>query len=130
MKHVMLNSTRKVSNALLKAKNNLYIPNNIVQIHSLKPKKSKVKLNVLNENCVKSSAEINDEEQTGVLEYKTFLFSKPPEDLNLLLFTPEVMTFGCKIGYNLDNETGENSKLKVKGNGSKCDSVPYWNFQR
>ena len=119
MKHVMLNSTRKVSNALLKAKNNLYIPNNIVQIHSLKPKKSKVKLNVLNENCVKSTAEINDEEQTGVLEYKTFLFSKPPEDLNLLLFTPEVMTFGCKIGYNLDNETGENSKLKVKGNGSK-----------
>lgn len=77
-----------------------------------------MKLNVLNKDCAKSTAEINEEEQTGVIHYRTFLFSKPSEDLNLILFNPEVLTFGCSIGYNLDNETGENSKLKVKGNGS------------
>lgn len=54
-------------------------------------------------------------EQTGVINYKTFLFTKPSEGLNLILFNPEIFTFGCKIGYNLDNEAGENSKMKAKG---------------
>jgi len=96
----------------------------------LKSKKSKVKLNVLNKNCAKSFAEINEEEQTGVIHYRTFLFSKPSEDLNLILFNPEVLTFGCSIGYNLDNETGENSKLKVKGNGLISEILDAaWKYQ-
>ena len=94
-----------------------------------------MKLNVLNKDCAKSIAEINEEEQTGVIHYRTFLFSKPSEDLNLILFNPELTIFACKIGYNLDNEAGENSKLDVKGMISKpviiCDgSVDFKNSGR
>ena len=106
----------------------------------MKQKKSKITLKVLNKNCVASAAELNEEDQardtltiqslvrtvfkrtvcrsqkkTGVMSYRTFLFTKPSEGLDLILFNPEILIFGCKISYNIDNEAGEQSKLKPKG---------------
>ena len=86
-------------------------------------KKSKVEVNLLDTHCVQSTSEINAKNQTGVNHYLTYLFTTPSVELNLILFNPELTIFGCKIGYNLDNEAGENSKLDVKGMIFKLDFI-------
>ena len=74
-------------------------------------------------HCVQSTSEINAEDGTGVNHYLTYLFTTPSVELNLILFNPELTIFACKIGYNLDNEAGENSKLDVKGMVSEPDFI-------
>ena len=86
-------------------------------------KKSKVEVNLLDTHCVQSTSEINAKNQTGVNNYLTYLFTTPSVELNLILFNPELTIFECKIGYNLDNEAGENSKLDVKGMICKQDFI-------
>lgn len=100
-----------------------------------RPEKSKVEVNLLDAHCVQSTSEINAEDGTGVNHYLTYLFTTPSVELNLILFNPELTIFACKIGYYLDNEAGENSKLDVKGMISKpviiCDgSVDFKNSGR
>ena len=88
-----------------------------------RPEKSKVEVNLLDAHCIQSTSEINAEDETGVNHYLTYLFTTPSVELNLILFNPELTIFACKIGYNLDNEAGENSKLDVKGIVSKPDFI-------
>ena len=88
-----------------------------------RPEKSKVEVNLLDAHCVQSTSEINAEDETGVNHYLTYLFTTPSVELNLILFNPELTIFECKIGYNLDNEAGENSKLDVKGMICKQDFI-------
>ena len=100
-----------------------------------RPEKSKVEVNLLDTHCVQSTSEINAEDETGVNHYLTYLFTTPSVELNLILFNPELTIFACEIGYYLNNETGENSKLDVKGMISKpviiCDgSVDFKNSGR
>ena len=78
-------------------------------------KKSKVEVDLLDTHCVQSTSEINSKNETGINHYLTYLFTTPSVELNLILFNPELTIFACKIGYNLDNEAGENSRLDAKG---------------
>ena len=83
----------------------------------LKLLKSTISLNVLDVNCIKAEAELqNDEDETsGVFTYETFLFARTPEKscgLSLISFTPEQLIFGCKIEHNVEKHAGEKDTEK------------------
>ena len=69
-------------------------------------------MNVLDVNCIKAEAELQngEDETTGVFTYETFLFARTPEKsggLSLISFAPEMLVFGCKIGHNVEKNAGK-----------------------
>ena len=75
-------------------------------------------MNVLDVNCIKAEAELQngEDETTGVFTYETFLFARTPEKsggLSLISFTPEQLIFGCKIGHNVEKNAGKRIPRKT-----------------